>query len=1580
MIFKTMRNIFLILMLLGSFVFTSQMSAQAVILKTDTVLIDCKSSDTFLIPIRARNLTNAGSIQFTVSWNPNDLDYAYTTPLNPLLTQGAFNTGFDSTTYLASGRITFTYTIFGGVSIPNDSTLFSLAFRRISGPFSPVQIIGNPVQIEVTDANGNELTVQTVTGGVQPIDDTPPTIVCPDNLTVSVSAPSAVNDIGPLSAIDNCSIPGVGWSSSGATIANAPNDPDASGYIFNFGTSVVTYLATDVGNNTATCSFTVTLEVSTSSDVLTLIAESASAACGQSFSVDITALNFDSLGSLQFSLGWNPALLQYVSVNNFNPALQLAPTNFGVSSVSSGFLSFSWTTNSLNGTTIPNGAVLFTLNFNVMGGNNGNSPITFGDFPSIREAYTSAVFPPEEIQATYINGQVNFEDLEPPTITCPANATATADVGNNFAPVADLTPASFSDNCSNVTYTYTQSGATTGQGTGNADGNYNVGLTTVTYIATDASGNTGTCAFNVLVNSAAGLGVSVDTVIADCQNNGGQVAFNVRVQDFNDLIGLQFSLGWDETVLQFDSVGNGYPGLNLDAADFLNYIGTNTGILRFLSGNPVPPYWPSIPDGGILFTVYFTVVNPTGTTNIDFVPPFDAVNTAFNSVPFNTTSGYFSIGDQSAPTLTCPDNIEVDAAEGMCSETVVVPLPDVQDACGNIQEIISSKDDNLFQAGTTTVVFTAYDQAGNTGTCSVTVTVLESLPPQINNCPQNIVVAAPADACTIPVFWDVPEAIDSCSQGGISLSGDYAPGDLFGIGVTPVTYVATDASGNEAICAFTIEVQDTLAPVISCPEDMIVAPDEGLCTATVSLEQPVVSDNCDITPELIGYEPTVVLDAGTTMLAFAAVDDSGNTSICSFNITVIDNNAPVFDKCPDDLTIDTDQDTCGAFPTWQVPVATDDCDLDGVDVFSDIEPGTFFPTGTTVVTYSAVDNVGNVTTCSFSVTVTESIAPEISDCPGTIIIELPNNKCDSLITWTPPTATDNCGDPTLTSDLEPGVFPAGTTTVTYVATDAAGNTATCSFDVVLIDLVPPVFTSCPQDVTVNTQDPCGVVVEWLFPTAVDNCSDMNDLSHYESAFVPGDTFSVGTTTLVIRAFDDSENYDTCTFKITVNGPFKRFEQIPANIDLAGCDSVATWTPPMAVGFCDIDTLYSNYQPGDTFPIGVTTVQYTAVDNDGFSTTATFTVTVSAGLPPQITCPTGEVFLDAGGGIYTNPGNFVSSATAGANCTAAIVNFGLPTAIDDCGTPVVQQIDGLLTGAPFPVGRDTLVFQATDASGSSAQCSVVIEVLPIRPLDPIADPNPGCAGETITVSVQAIAGATYSWTGPQGFTSSSNQFTIQSLTPANAGNYIVTANINGCITPADTVTVQLALQPDAIDDTNLMIDPNTLDTFNVLTNDILNPVSDFVITEVSPLAGVTNLGNGLFSYQAGAEPGSVSFFYEVCSQSCPLLCDMATVTIKVNDTECKFIPNIFTPNGDNINDWLVIKCLDSGFFEQNSLVVYNQWGDKVYEAAPYSNDPTKAWRGTLDGEDGKNLPDGVYFYVFKPGPNEATVKGFIEIFR
>ena len=82
---------------------------------------------------------------------------------------------------------------------------------------------------------------------------------------------------------------------------------------------------------------------------------------------------------------------------------------------------------------------------------------------------------------------------------------------------------------------------------------------------------------------------------------------------------------------------------------------------------------------------------------------------------------------------------------------------------------------------------------------------------------------------------------------------------------------------------------------------------------------------------------------------------------------------------------------------------------------------------------------------------TESEDPVLSGTPSTQNVNTDAGSPNATVSWTPPTASDNSGDAvTLTSDHSPGdTFPIGTTTVTYTATDAYGNTATATFNVVV---------------------------------------------------------------------------------------------------------------------------------------------------------------------------------------------------------------------------------------------------------------------------------------------------------------------------------------------------------------------------------------------------------------------------------------------------------------------------------------------------------------------------------------------------
>jgi gliding motility-associated-like protein len=445
------------------------------------------------------------------------------------------------------------------------------------------------------------------------------------------------------------------------------------------------------------------------------------------------------------------------------------------------------------------------------------------------------------------------------------------------------------------------------------------------------------------------------------------------------------------------------------------------------------------------------------------------------------------------------------------------------------------------------------------------------------------------------------------------------------------------------------------------------------------------------------------------------------------------------------------------------------------------------------------------------------------------------------------------------------------------------------------------------------------------------------------------TQALSVSLVQIIAQDASNNFDTCNFSVTVVGVPPGFDlnSLPANVTLNACDTLYDWPLPTPTGFCNPVTVSSDPVAPFLFNPGMHTVIFTATDGSA-TVTASFVVTVEENIAPVFTCPTSAIDVNTGGVVLSGSG-FITSADS------------------------------------FPIGTHSLTFEATDASGNTSICSVTINVLPLEALNPMADPNPGCLNETVVLTATDIQGAAYVWTKLPGTVlgSTGSQHTIQSLTSQQAGVYTVAANVNGCLTPLDSVEVVLLLAVMPVNDV-FTSSVGDLDTFNVFLNDGITDPSSYEICTLTPdplPAGVNYLGNGLFAFQETTGE-NVSFTYQICY--CDQSGEVATVTIMVQDDSCSFIPNIITPNDDGLNDWFTIPCLNGRNFSENSLVIYNQWGDKVFEDTGYTNDPTDAthpaWKGTLNNKEGKDLPDGVYYYIFKPSPNDPAIKGFVEIFR
>ena len=177
------------------------------------------------------------------------------------------------------------------------------------------------------------------------------------------------------------------------------------------------------------------------------------------------------------------------------------------------------------------------------------------------------------------------------------------------------------------------------------------------------------------------------------------------------------------------------------------------------------------------------------------------------------------------------------------------------------------------------------DSSGNSASCSFTVTVNDTQAPAIT-CPANVTKATDPNLCSAVVTFTVT-ATDNCP--GVTVVAAPPSGSSFPKGTTTVTATATDGSGNTATCSFTVTVNDTQAPTVVCPANIVAMPPAiGSPCANVSYPAPVVTDNCPGATVVCTPASGSCFPAGSTTVTCTATDASGNMASCSFTITTFD--------------------------------------------------------------------------------------------------------------------------------------------------------------------------------------------------------------------------------------------------------------------------------------------------------------------------------------------------------------------------------------------------------------------------------------------------------------------------------------------------------------------------------------------------------------------------------------------------------------------------------------------------------------------------------------------------------------------
>jgi hypothetical protein len=629
---------------------------------------------------------------------------------------------------------------------------------------------------------------------------------------------------------------------------------------------------------------------------------------------------------------------------------------------------------------------------------------------------------------------------------------------------------------------------------------------------------------------------------------------------------------------------------------------------------------------------------------------------------------------------------------------------------------------NVFGYGQHIVTFTVVDNFGS-ATCSTLVTVLPNI-----NCPTNIVQSTDPGKSTAVVNYTI-----TSDAPGTTVACLPASGSVFPLGNTTVNCTATDTNGNNAVCSFLVTIRDTEPPNIDCPPSRIVSTDRGTNNAVVTYAVAANDNLPGVTTTCLPASGSV-FPLGITTVNCVARDIAGNTAACSFTVTVNDTEPPQI-QCPTNIVKSLELGKTNAVVTWTIEASDN---VAGVNVTCLPPSGSVFPKGSTAVNCTARDLAGNAASCGFTVIITDGEPPIIS-CPGKDIVQQTDPGTNNALVTFNVTATDNMPGVTVLCTPASGTFfPVGTNNVTCTATDISGNTASCSFKVVIVDQEPPQIT-CPANVPrIADAGACTASNVVYFANAADNVPGVSVRCEPPS----GSSFSVGSTPVICTAMDAAGNHSSCSFLVTVDDREAPKLTLPGDLprttDPGSCSAVVNFDPG-ASDNCPGQLLVVCVPPsGSTFQKGTNVVTCRAMDASGNSVTNTFKVIVSDTELPRITCPA----------------DILQAADIGR--TDAIVNFSV-TATDNCGPATV--VSSPPSGSRFSLGTNLVTSVATDSSGNTASCTFLVIIVDQEPPHitcpaPIiraADTNT-CSATNVTFSLSVtdnVPGVSYSCIPPSG---------------------------------------------------------------------------------------------------------------------------------------------------------------------------------------------------------------------------------------
>ncbi len=514
-----------------------------------------------------------------------------------------------------------------------------------------------------------------------------------------------------------------------------------------------------------------------------------------------------------------------------------------------------------------------------------------------------------------------------------------------------------------------------------------------------------------------------------------------------------------------------------------------------------------------------------------------------------------------------------------------------------------------------------------------------------------------------------------------NLFGDYATGYAFAGNYTLNvalpgydTFSIAVQLTNDSLVILDIELVPVQCSVeITCPVPLLYYfTDSGYCHKSLIFEA-LPSGNCALLTMqyTINNNPVSfphIFPLGLSTVNAQVTDVDSNTTGCSFNVFVIDQEPPFID-CPQDTTLVLTEGDFAVYVELPAALYSDNCSSvfvnNSFNAQGDDASG-FYPPGIHTVHFIATDGSGNNAGCSTTVIILPSLN---LNCIDSVTGFLLPDTCSALVDVPVPLISGGIAPYQIENNIFPGqqdasgYYPPGETIITYTVTDNAGNHATCSTILYVSDTLLRPLICLPDTILYNDPGLCGATVEFEVEQET-GC--YAQISIWPES---GSIFPLGSEPVSIIATGWGGITDSCTFTVTVldtEAPW--IDCPPDTIVYIGFHepgtvlSLPSATASDNCNFVDISNSFSGASPhvSGFFSTGLTQIFFQASDNAqniSFCNTQVWVI-------PDSTVPT-----------YTLSGQIKTSAGTPLPSAKVIITGSADTLLwtDSMGTFVLDEV-------------------------------------------------------------------------------------------------------------------------------------------------------------------------------------------------------------------------------------------------------------------------------------------------------------------